>query len=351
MADVIVDRVSKHFGDLIAVDRASFVADRERFLTLLGPSGCGKTTVLRLIAGFELPDEGDVRIGETSLLGSPPERRRIGMVFQNYALFPHMNVGKNVAYGLRFRRHDNPGERVAELLDIVGLSGFQRRRPTELSAGQQQRVALARTLAPSPRVLLLDEPLSALDASLRETLRFEIRRIQHELRLTMIYVTHDQEESLGMSDRIAVMRAGRIEQIGSPRDVYERPETAFVASFLGRANRIDGIAVDRRGDTVHVDIGPTTILAVPRENLIAGDRVSVFIKAEHVSSAPAGEPGLDATVVTAEYAGSQTTIHVQTAVGPLRLSASTLDPPNYGDRIALRFPRETCHAFSIDPSE
>ncbi|WP_336023943.1 ABC transporter ATP-binding protein [Halobellus salinisoli] len=227
----------------------SFEVDNGEFFTLVGPSGCGKTTTLRLVAGFDSPTSGTIRFDGTEMRGVPPEDRDVGVVFQNYALFPHLSVAENVAYGLRFA--DPPDgttrdERVASLLDLVDLPGAGDRDPTELSGGQQQRIALARALAPGPDLLLLDEPMSALDARLRERLRVQIKEIQSTLGITTLYVTHDQEEALAISDRVAVMNDGRIEQIGTPQAVYRRPETRFVAEFVGENNVFEGTVVDVR---------------------------------------------------------------------------------------------------------
>ncbi|KTG20149.1 ABC transporter ATP-binding protein [Haloferax profundi] len=239
-----LDGVSKRYGTATALDSVSLTVDDGEFFTLVGPSGCGKTTTLRCIAGFESPTAGTVRFDGESMDGVPPEARGVGVVFQNYALFPHMSVGENVAYGLRFV--DPPGgvtrdERVAELLELVDLAGFEDRDPDSLSGGQQQRVALARALAPGPDILLLDEPMSALDARLRERLRQQVKRIQSELGVTTVYVTHDQSEALAVSDRVAVLNRGRVEQVGEPRDVYHRPHTEFVAEFVGENNVFHGV--------------------------------------------------------------------------------------------------------------
>lgn len=238
---LVMRAISKRFGSVKAVDDVSFSCAKGELVAILGPSGCGKTTLLRIVAGFEHADSGSVNLGGEPLAGRPPESRQIGFLFQNYALFPHMMVAQNIGYGLRFprrRRDDAVAARVAELLDLVDLPGYQDRRPDQLSAGQQQRVAIARALAPQPRLLLLDEPLSALDVSLRDHLRLNIRRIQRELSLTTLYVTHDQEEALSISDRVVVMNQGRIEQTGPAKEVYERPASAFVATFFGRTSLI-----------------------------------------------------------------------------------------------------------------
>ncbi|WP_336035715.1 ABC transporter ATP-binding protein [Halobacterium yunchengense] len=257
MTRLELDGVTREFGATTAVDDVSLSVEDGEFFTLVGPSGCGKTTTLRLIAGFESPDGGDVRFAGASMTGVPPEDRDVGVVFQSYALFPHMSVAENVAYGLRFR--EPPGdrsreERVSELLELVDLAGFGDREPDELSGGQRQRVALARALAPGPSVLLLDEPMSALDARLRERLRVQVKRIQSELAITTVYVTHDQEEALSVSDRLAVLNGGRVEQVGTPEAVYREPASRFVAEFVGDNNVFDAeTAVETEGCSVVVD--------------------------------------------------------------------------------------------------
>ncbi len=258
------------YGDATALAKADLVVEDGEFFTLVGPSGCGKTTTLRTIAGFEEPTEGEVLFDGVPMGGVPPEARDVGVVFQQYALFPHMSVAENVAYGLRFAE-DPPDEesRVAELLDLVGLSGFEERDPGALSGGQQQRVALARALAPEPELLLLDEPMSALDARLRERLRREVRRIQEELGVTTVYVTHDQAEALAVSDRVAVMSEGRVEQVGTPEAVYREPATRFVAEFVGENNVFAGEARDGRVAVEGTEFavagaeGPTTFCVRP----------------------------------------------------------------------------------------
>jgi len=256
MTELELDHVTVTYGDTTALDDVSLsVADGE-FFTLVGPSGCGKTTTLRTIAGFETPTAGTVRFGDRDVTGTPPEDRGVGVVFQNYALFPHMTVAENVAYGLHFADPPNGQSRdarVEELLALVDMGGFGDREPGSLSGGQQQRVALARALAPGPDVLLLDEPMSALDARLRDDLRRQVKRVQRELGITTVYVTHDQEEALAVSDRLAVVNGGRIEQVGRPEDVYREPASRFVAGFVGEKNLFDGTvaAVDPDGVVVH----------------------------------------------------------------------------------------------------
>jgi iron(III) transport system ATP-binding protein len=242
MGGLVLTRLTKRFGDTVAVDAIDLRIDPGEFVSLLGPSGCGKTTTLRLIAGFFAPDAGEIRAGERVISSAgavvPPEQRNMSMIFQSYAVWPHMTVAANVAYGLRMRRvsRENIRRRVLEALQLVRLEALAERYPSELSGGQQQRVALARALVVKPGTLLLDEPLSNLDATLREEMRFEIRRLHDEFRITTVYVTHDQAEAMVTSDRIAVMNAGRIEQIGTSEEVYERPRTSFVAGFIGASN-------------------------------------------------------------------------------------------------------------------
>ncbi|GAA0651542.1 ABC transporter ATP-binding protein [Salarchaeum japonicum] len=310
MVDVSLDGVTKAFGATTALDDVSLDVRDGEFFTLVGPSGCGKTTTLRAVAGFEEPTAGAVRFDGENVTGVPVDERDVGIVFQNYALFPHMTVGENVAYGLRFR--DAPGgasrdERVAELLDLVDLSGFEERDPAELSGGQQQRVALARALAPGPSLLLLDEPMSALDARLRETLRRHVKRIQRDLGITTIYVTHDQEEALSISDRLAVMNDGRVEQVGTPQAVYRAPESRFVAEFVGDNNVLDGTVTGREGGVATVDVdGETLRLATPDGS--AGDRVTFCVRPERLIR-DAASNRLDIDVDTAEFLGETTRVY------------------------------------------
>ena len=247
--DVVLDDVTKRFGPVAAVDQIKLSIACGEFVSLLGPSGCGKTTTLRLIAGFEQPDTGRIRIGNEDVFGLPPYKRNVNTVFQSYALFPHLRVLENVAYGLRHRQIDKPERerRARAMLELVRLDGIERRKPSELSGGQQQRVALARALVMEPKVLLLDEPLGALDLSVRKQLQIELKRIQSQVGVTFLYVTHDQEEALAMSDRVVVMNNGRIEQIGTPREVYDNPRSDFVASFIGDTN-----LVEANGQTIAV---------------------------------------------------------------------------------------------------
>src|SRR3989440_1975296 len=247
-ADVRIEKVTKRFDDVVAVDDLTLEVESGKFYALLGPSGCGKTTTLRMIGGFEEPTEGTIYLGDRPVTGLPPYKRDVNTVFQSYALFPHLSVFENVAFGLRRKKVPRPDvqTRVREILRLVDLPGFESRKPGQLSGGQQQRVALARALVNEPQVLLLDEPLGSLDLKLRKQMQLELKRIQDEVGITFLYVTHDQEEAMTMSNRIAVMRSGRIEQIGEPGDIYEHPRTEFVAGFLGASNLLDG-RVEGRG--------------------------------------------------------------------------------------------------------
>jgi spermidine/putrescine transport system ATP-binding protein len=246
--DVRLERVTKAFGETVAVDDLSLDIQVGEFFSMLGPSGCGKTTTLRMIGGFEEPTRGTVYLGGRDVTELPPYRRDVNTVFQSYALFPHLDVFENVAFGLRRKKVDRPDvkKRVTDSLRLVDLPGYEKRKPTQLSGGQQQRVALARALVNEPKVLLLDEPLGALDLKLRKQMQLELKRIQTEVGITFIYVTHDQEEAMTMSNRLAVMRHGRVEQIGAPEAVYESPATEFVAGFLGASNLLDGEVKEER---------------------------------------------------------------------------------------------------------
>ncbi len=264
MVTVTLKNITKRFGEVIAADRITLKIEHGEFFTFLGPSGCGKTTTLRIIAGLEYPDEGEIYFDDENVTELPPYKRNTGMVFQNYALWPHMTVFDNIAYGLKIRRvpKEEIRRKVLEVLELVKLRGLENRYPTQLSGGQQQRVALARALVIEPRVLLLDEPLSNLDAKLRIEMREEIKRLQKKLGITAIYVTHDQEEAMVISDRIAVMNQGRIMQVGEPREVYRRPQNLFVASFLGRCTILKGIVHSIKEDMVTVLHGDHKITGV-----------------------------------------------------------------------------------------
>ncbi len=271
-AVIEADRMTKRFGDFVAVDDVSFSIEQGKFFSLLGPSGCGKTTTLRMIAGFETPSEGTLRLEGIDVSRTPPYKRNVNTVFQHYALFPHMTVWDNVAFGPRSKRlrKAEVARRVDELLGVVRLTDFAARKPAQLSGGQQQRVALARALVNYPSALLLDEPLGALDLKLRQVMQFELKRIQREVGITFVYVTHDQEEALTMSDRIAVMNDGGIEQIGSPVDIYNRPASVFVAGFIGQANLWPGRVVAADGDHAVLDA-----LGVPLRSASGDTRIEI----------------------------------------------------------------------------
>jgi ABC-type Fe3+/spermidine/putrescine transport system ATPase subunit len=290
-AHLRLEAVTRRFGALAAVDDVTLEIPGGAFATLLGPSGCGKTTLLRLIAGFHEPDSGGIYLDGRRIDGVPAHQRGTGMVFQDYALFPHMRVFDNVAYGLRLAgvRRQELERRVGEMLEFVGLSGLGTRWPNELSGGQQQRVALARALVIQPRVLLLDEPLSNLDAKLRERMRWELRALQRRLGITFVYVTHDQEEALAMSDWVAVLRAGRVEQWGTPWEIYHRPRTAFLADFVGQANLLPTTVLERVGDRPAVLLGGQRLKVAAAEVPIGGDAL-LCIRPESVTISGFGDP-------------------------------------------------------------
>ena len=319
-----------------ALDGVSVRIAPGEFFTLLGPSGCGKTTLLRAIAGFETPDRGRVRVGGRDVTGEPPHRRPVNTVFQSYTLFPHLTVAQNVAFGLEMlgRPRAEARARTERMLALVELEAMADRKPAQLSGGQQQRVALARALAPAPEVLLLDEPLSALDLKLRLAMRRELKRLQGETGITFVFVTHDQEEALTMSDRIAVMRDGRILQTGAPREIYEAPASRFVADFIGETNFITG-----RAEAGGVRLSTGDVLALPAP---ARGEVTLAVRPEQVRIGPPGEAGsLAATVTDAVYFGTDTHCHLALADGTpvvARMpSRSDLPPPGRGEAVGLRF--------------
>jgi ABC-type Fe3+/spermidine/putrescine transport system ATPase subunit len=331
---ITIDGVARSFGSLRAVDDVSIAVRDGELFTLLGPSGCGKTTLLRMVAGFCELDSGRILFGDQRIDTLPPHRRNTGMVFQNYAVFPNLTVGDNIAYGLRARkvRGDEARARIARALKLVQLDGHGERWPHQLSGGQLQRVAIARAIVIEPLVLLLDEPLSNLDAKLRVEMRGEIRRLQKLLGITVLYVTHDQEEALAISDRIAVMRAGRVEQVATPRAIYEQPATPFVASFVGTTNLIEGIVKARDGETMDVVFGGGVVRAHDGGKGNTGDKVVLSLRPEALrllgpgEAVPAGWATLDGTLGEIEYLGSVTRFSVALADGtPLHLMA--LAPP------------------------
>ncbi|MCM0018679.1 MAG: ABC transporter ATP-binding protein [Tagaea sp.] len=317
MASVTLNGVSKSYGSVTALRPLDLEIPQGEFLTLLGPSGCGKTTTLRLIAGFIEPSAGRIRFGGDDVTDLPPQKREIGMVFQDYALFPHMTIADNIGFALAERGAPAAAirKRVGELLDLIRLPDVASRYPAQLSGGQQQRVAVARAVAHSPRVLLMDEPLGALDLKLREAMQNEISAIQHALKITTVYVTHDQTEAMSMSDRIAVMNDGRIEQIGTADEIYDRPTTRFVADFVGQINLLDGEFAGRNGGYASVSIAGS-VVRVPDVAGAAG-AVSVGVRPERMElmpegSAPAaGANALPGTVVHRQFAGSRIKMEVE----------------------------------------
>jgi spermidine/putrescine transport system ATP-binding protein len=336
--EIQLQHLEKHFREIRAVDGVSLDVVSGEFFSLLGPSGCGKTTTLRMIGGFELPTAGRVLLRGRDVTNDPPDKRPVNMVFQNYALFPHLDVGNNIAFGLR-RRHVEAAEierRVREALDLVRLGGYERRKPNQLSGGQQQRVALARALVNRPNVLLLDEPLGALDLKLRKQLQVELKRVQAEVGITFVYVTHDQEEALTMSDRIAVMNRGRIEQLGTPEELYERPMTRFVADFIGTTNLLTGAVESSNGGAVTVRLGSGDQCVVSGTGLAVGAPVEVSIRPESVILRPAADGSrsgmpLAATVEQVAYLGGSVQYIVRTT-GGLALTALT---PKTGTRLPV----------------
>jgi spermidine/putrescine transport system ATP-binding protein len=307
--EVDVCNVTKRFGAVTAVDSVSLGVRPGEFLTLLGPSGCGKTTLLRMIAGFESPDQGRVVLGGKDVTDLPPYRRDVTTVFQHYALFPHLNVFDNVAFGLERRRvpREQIRKRAGDALDLVKLGGLDERRPSELSGGQKQRVALARALVLEPRVLLLDEPLAALDLKLRKQMQIELKSLQQRVGISFVYVTHDQEEALTMSDRVAVMNAGRVEQIGLPQEIYESPATEFVAGFIGVSNILEGTVESVRGHLTTIKLDTLKLRARGNQSS-PGDRVRVMLRPEKLSlsTEAASDEALIGKIESAVYLGEST---------------------------------------------
>jgi putative spermidine/putrescine transport system ATP-binding protein len=357
---VRLSELSKRYGDFVAVDGVSLEVRRGEFLTFLGSSGSGKTTTLNMIAGFDDPTAGRILLDGTPVEGLPPQRRNIGMVFQRYTLFPHMTVEQNVAFPLSVRGvgRAESVERVRGALRLVQLERFAGRRPSQLSGGQQQRVALARALVYEPRLLLMDEPLGALDKKLREEIQLEIRKLHHRLGVTILYVTHDQEEALRMSDRIAVFDHGRIVQVGSGEDLYRRPATAFVAGFVGNSNFLAGRIAERRGADLVVRLEDGTMLTLPAQApLAAGDAARIMIRPEEIelAAAPPAGPGvaLPVTVVERIFLGDTSTYEVTTADGrPLTIrqpaGPAGQHRPEIGARAFATVAPERCHLFPAE---
>ncbi len=357
--DIRLENVTKSFDDVVAVDDLSLTIEQGQFFALLGPSGCGKTTTLRMIGGFEEPSSGTILLGDRDVTGLPPYRRDVNTVFQSYALFPHLSIYENVAFGLRRKgvKGDELKRRVGEALELVDLGDLGRRKPRQLSGGQQQRVALARALVNRPKVLLLDEPLGALDLKLRKQMQLELKGIQHEVGITFVHVTHDQEEAMTMADTIAVMHTGKIEQLGSPTELYERPQTAFVAGFLGVSNLLPG---SLNGDgVVRLDGGGD--VRVPASALAGrSGRLAVGIRPEKLRLAAAGAAGadganvLEGVVAERSYIGVSTQYIVETPAGPVTVYAQNAEPgagqsASPGERVTLAWSPEA--TFVVDHTQ
>ena len=363
--DVRLERVTKDFGETVAVDDLSLDISSGEFFSMLGPSGCGKTTTLRMIGGFEEPTRGTIYLDGRDVTDRPPYKRDVNTVFQSYALFPHLDVYENVAFGLRRRKVDGGDirSRVREALDLVDLEGFEKRKPGLMSGGQAQRVALARALVNRPKVLLLDEPLGALDLKLRKQMQLELKRIQKEVGITFIYVTHDQEEAMTMSDRLAVMRHGKIEQIGPPEDVYENPQTQFVAGFLGASNLLEGDLKEQSEglSTVLLAGGDVVHLPSDRAPFRTGDSVLVGVRPEKITIARAG----DNDVVESGWNAVNGLLRMSTYIGvshqykvegpggaDLTVWVQNLgveEAPRPGDRVRLSWQWE--NTFAVIPQE
>ena len=358
MAGIEIEQVTKRFGAVAAVrDLSLAVGDRE-FVTLLGPSGCGKTTLLRLIAGFMTPDEGVIRTGSTVLSTPagvvPPERRGMGMVFQNYAVWPHRTVYQNVAFGLEVRRVPRAAARtrVTRVLELVNLAGLEQRYPNELSGGQQQRVALARSLVVEPGILLLDEPLSNLDAKLRERMRWELKELQRRTGITFVYVTHDQSEAMALSDRIAVMHQGEVMQFGRPREVYTRPANKTVADFMGLVNLVPARVARAAGERSVVAVGEHRTLTVALPPGVAeGQAVHVAIRPESLRLSAPGAPGngsLPGCVAEVTFLGNLTDCHVTLDDGTrVRVQVDPRGVFEIGQRVEVGFDAEAASVFTL----
>jgi len=347
MAFLSLTNIYKIFGNTTAVENFNIQVEKGEFISFLGPSGCGKTTTLRMVAGFETPSQGQILVNGVDITNKPPNQRNVGMVFQSYALFPNMTVADNIGFGLKVAKKSKEEitQRVEEMLTLIHMPAFARRYPYQMSGGQQQRVALARALAISPQVLLLDEPLSALDAKIRLELRTEIRSIQQKMGITTIYVTHDQEEALSLSDRVVVMSNGRIEQIGSPFEIYNFPKTAFVASFVGTLNVLEVTVNDPT--TGELIIEGQTIHTAGKLDSPMGSKIKIALRPEVISlkSEKPQDNQLAAVVDNVTFLGS--IVRIQVKVGSYRLFFDTFNnpnlvPPKIGDKVTLFFQREAC---------
>ncbi|WP_373215146.1 ABC transporter ATP-binding protein [Ruminococcus sp. 5_1_39BFAA] len=339
--------IKKSFTDEEGVlEGISLAIGKGEFITLLGSSGCGKTTTLRIIAGLETPDSGSVYLDGRDVTGLEPNQRDVNTVFQNYALFPHMNVAENVGYGLKLDKvpKNEIKKKVSEMLELVQLSGFEKRKPSELSGGQRQRVAIARALVKNPKVLLLDEPLGALDLQLRRTMQLELKRLQKKLGITFVYITHDQEEAINMSDRIAVMNNGRFEQIGTPDEIYNHPKTSYVATFVGNANILTGIVEHTEGTQALIKTSGGNVLAeTGDERLQPGEKVTLAVRSENLmlneSCAGTASYMLDAAVKEKNFAGGQLRVLLELPDGTeITASRYGIDADvEVGQKVCLRF--------------
>lgn len=358
MAFLELENIAKYFGQTAAVEHVNLSIQQGEFLTLLGPSGCGKTTILRMIAGFETPTIGTIQLDDEDITNRPASKRPMGMVFQSYALFPHMTAEQNIAFGMQIQRKPNDyiRRRSNELLELVSLSGMGKRYPHQLSGGQQQRVAIARALAVEPKVLLLDEPLSALDAKVRVSLRNEIRQIQQQLKMTAIYVTHDQEEALAISDRIAVMAKGKIEQLDQPEVIYSNPHTVFAATFVGTSNQFQGVVEDGTAGVCRVE---NTLLHVPPvPQLSKGSRVLIIVRPEAAQLQARTQQGqdtssnrLDGIIELRTFLGPFTRFHIyvneQTKLVADIPSQHARDY-DVSQQVTFTFPAIACQVFPLD---
>ncbi|WP_077369255.1 ABC transporter ATP-binding protein [Anaerosalibacter sp. Marseille-P3206] len=356
--NVILKNVTKEFkshsnnGVFKAVDNISVTINPGEFVTLLGPSGCGKTTTLRMIAGFETPTSGEIILGDENINKQPPNKRDTAMVFQSYALFPHYNIFENIAYGLRIQKMKDSTitEKVNRIIDLVGLKGLESRNPGQLSGGQQQRVALARALVMEPGVMLFDEPLSNLDAKLRIYMRNEIRKIQQELGLTSIYVTHDQSEAMSLSDKVIIMNKGKIEQVGTPQEVYQQPATEFIADFIGTANFADGVVKGIEANHAMVEM-LNSVVRVPlkgKDNFKIGDKVKVVIRPEAVAVGDTGK--YDGLVTMSTFMGNVQEYFIQ--VGEHTIFVEVSNPSgrkiyHVKDRVKLNIQEESLHIIKL----
>ena len=374
MAEVSLElkEIKKSFTEGEAVlDNISLEISKGEFITLLGSSGCGKTTTLRIIAGLEQPDAGSVWLDGREVTGLEPNQRDVNTVFQNYALFPHMNVAENIGYGLKLKKvpKSEIRKKVSQMLELVQLEGYERRKPFELSGGQKQRVAIARALVNNPKVLLLDEPLGALDLQLRRAMQIELKHLQKKLGITFIYITHDQEEAINMSDRIAVMKDGRIEQIGTPDEIYNHPKTSYVATFVGNANILHGVAESIQGQNAIVKIGNDKVIVKleasqqdtkdtgAKQHLTAGENVTLAVRSENVllqEAAAIGDTGTDnGDIVDISMAGGISDIHDTNSISGLQATVTEKDFAGGQLRVTLKLSDGTqliASRYGIDAS-